>query len=57
MKEVNREIGIFLSVKEWRALWHFLNMLCEYYIDFDSPMFIDLNKYMEIIAKSIYDYE
>ena len=57
MKEINKEIGIFLSVKEWCRLLHFLNMLCEDYIDFDSPMFQDLNKYMEIIARNIYDFE
>ena len=57
MKNDNKEIGIYLSVKEWRRLWHILNYFAEDYMDFDSPMYLELNNFMEIIAKAIYDYE
>lgn len=57
MKNDNKEIGIFLSVKEWRRLWYILNYFAEDYMDFDSPMYLELNKFMEIIAKAIHNYE
>lgn len=57
MRNDNKEIEIKLKVKEWREICHFLNILNEDYLDFDTPLFLRCNELIEIIAKAIYDYE